>query len=113
MKLYVLILNEVKYLYDLLYDFMEAGVRGATIYDSMGAVQYFGHERNTPPMFGSLRKYLHPDNENNKTILILLDEEKLETVREIVDRVTGGLDKPNVGIAFTLPVDSVDGWLKR
>ena len=81
------------------------GIKGATIYDSMGAVQYVGHDMiEPPPMFGSLRQYIHPDNGNNKTILILLEDAQLAGVKKIVNDVTGGLSKPDVGVSFTLPV---------
>lgn len=113
MKLYVLILNKMECLHDILYEFMKAGISGATIFNSTGAMQYFEHDmKNAPPIFGTLRKYLRPDNENNKTIIIVLEERQLETVRKIVEQVTGGLDQPDSGIAFTMPIDSVD-WLKR
>ena len=111
MQLYVLILNKEECMGDLLYDLMEAGIKGATIYDSMGAIQYVGHDMTEPPtIFGSLRKYLHPDNGNNKTILIILEDDQVEKVKKVVNKATGGLDKPDVGIAFTLPITSVEGF---
>ena len=113
MQLYVLILNKIECMTNLIHTLMKAGIKGATIYDSMGMVQYVGHDMTEPPpIFGSLRRYLHPDNGNNKTIFILVDDVELPTVRKIVNDVTGGLDKPDVGIAFTLPVSSVEGITK-
>lgn len=110
MQLYVLILNKVECMPKLVSSLMKAGIKGATIYDSMGVVQYVGHDlTEPPPMFGSLRKYLHPDHGNNKTLVILLDDEKLVEVKKIVNEVTGGLSKPDVGVAFTIPVTYVEG----
>lgn len=110
MKLYILILNKTECMHTLVSELLESGIHGATIYDSMGALQYVGHDMiDPPPMFGSLRKYLHPDNAGNKTIFILLDDDKVAEVSRIVNKVTGGLSKPDVGISFTLPVYDVEG----
>jgi hypothetical protein len=42
-----------------------------------------------------------------------LEDEQIPCVRSIVNKVTGGLDRPDVGIAFTVPVSSVDGYEKK
>ena len=44
MKLYVLILNKTECMHRLVSELLESGIRGATIYDSMGALQYVGHD---------------------------------------------------------------------
>lgn len=114
MQLYVLILNKIECMSTLIHELMDAGIHGATVYDSMGVVQYVGHDMTEPPaIFGSLRRYLHPDNGTNKTLVILLEDSQVSKVRTIVNEVTGGLDHPDVGIAFTLPVSSVDGYEKK
>ena len=110
MQLFVLILNKTECLPKLLGDFLSAGIKGATIYDSMGEVQYIGHETvEPPPIFGSLRKFINPDHEQNKTVLVILRDEQVEAARAIVNKVTGGLDKPGTGIIFTVPVSFVEG----
>ena len=110
MLLYVLILNKVECMPRLVSSLMRAGMKGGTVYDSMGIVQYVGHDMTEPPpIFGSLRKYLHPDGGNNKTLLLLLEEEQLPTVKALVKEATGGLSQPDVGIAFTVPVLDAEG----
>ena len=110
MQLYVLILNKTEYMPKLVSSLMKSGIRGATIYDSMGSVQYIGQDSvEAPPMFGSLRKYLHPDQENNKTLIVLVKDKQVEVVKSVVDIVTGGLTKPDIGVAFTVPVSFVEG----
>lgn len=110
MQLFVLILNKTECLPKLLGEFLSAGIKGATIYDSMGEVQYIGHETvEPPPIFGSLRKFINPDHEQNKTVLVILRDEQVEAARAIVNKVTGGLDKPSTGIIFTVPVSFVEG----
>lgn len=110
MQLFVLILNKTECLPKLLGEFLSAGIKGATIYDSMGEVQYIGHETvEPPPIFGSLRKFINPDHEQNKTVLVILRDEQVEAARAIVNKVTGGLDKPGTGIIFTVPVSFIEG----
>ena len=110
MQLFVLILNKTECLPKLLGEFLSAGIKGATIYDSMGEVQYIGHETvEPPPIFGSLRKFINPDHEQNKTVLVILRDEQVEAARAIVNNVTGGLDKRGTGIIFTVPVSFVEG----
>ena len=110
MQLFVLILNKTECLPKLLGEFLSAGIKGATIYDSMGEVQYIGHETvEPPPIFRSLRKFINPDHEQNKTVLVILRDEQVEAARAIVNKVTGGLDKPGTGIIFTVPVSFVEG----
>ena len=110
MQLFVLILNTTECLPKLLGEFLSAGIKGATIYDSMGEVQYICHETvEPPPIFGSLRKFINPDHEQNKTVLVILRDEQVEAARAIVNKVTGGLDKPGTGIIFTVPVSFVEG----
>ncbi len=110
MQLFVLILNKTECLPKLLGEFLDAGIKGATIYDSMGEVQYIGHESvEPPPIFGSLRKFINPDHEQNKTVLVILRDEQVETARALVNKATGGLDKPGTGIVFTVPVSFTEG----
>lgn len=110
MQLFVLILNKTECLPNILSGFLDGGIKDATIYDSMGMLQYIGHDTvEPPPIFGSLRQYLNPDHENNKTVFTLLRDEQVQTAIEIINRETGGLSKPNVGIVFTLPVSRTEG----
>lgn len=110
MKLYVLILNKTECLPKLISSLMREGIRGATIYDSMGSVQYVGHDMTEPPpIFGSLRQYFHPDQGNNKTVFIVLEDGQVELVKRVVNEATGGLSKPDVGISFTVSVSDVEG----
>lgn len=110
MQLLVLVLNKVECLPKIMRRFFESGIHGSTIIDSLGMLQYLGHETvEPPPIFGSLRKYINPSHDPNKTVFVLLKEEQVETARKIINEVTGGLDKPNVGILFVLPTVLTEG----
>ncbi|HET9949292.1 MAG TPA: hypothetical protein VFQ22_10250, partial [Longimicrobiales bacterium] len=45
----------------------------------------------------------------NRLIFSVIPEEKVRPVIELLQEITGGLDSPNTGIAFTLPVEGVFG----
>ncbi len=108
MQLLVLILNKTECLNDILEEFMDKGVRGATILESRGMVHSLV-EFSEFKFFGSLRMVLDPDHAESKTVLLVTEKEKIPVISEIVNRITGGLDKPDTGIIFTLPVDYLEG----
>lgn len=114
MELLVLILNKTSCLPEILRQFMLVGIHGSTVIDSMGMLQLIGQERiEPPPIFGSLRKYVNPNHDPNKTFLVLLNEEQITSAKKVINDVTGGLDKPNIGILFTIPVSSFEGINKK
>lgn len=112
MKLLIIVLNKVECLDKLLASLGKKGIPGATILDSRGMAQELG-EHDELRFMGSLRLLLNPAHKENKTIFIVVPEEKVKTVSDIVNKVTGGLDKPDTGILFTLPIDYVEGMAAK
>lgn len=112
MQLLVIVLNKVELLEDLMAQLAAGGIGGATILSSTGMGTTLLNSDEEIPIFGMLRKVLNPDREESKTIFTVLKEGQLETARKIVEEVTGGLDKPNTGIMFSLPVNFVEGMVK-
>ncbi len=110
MQLLTIVLNKTECLGQILTQLINAGLKGATVIDSMGALRVIDQDTvDPPPIFGSLRKYITPTHEQSKTIFIVLRDEQIPVARKIVNDVTGGLDKPDTGIAFAVPVSFVDG----
>ena len=58
----------------------------------------------------SLRMLLNPGHKESRTIMMVISEEKIKTVSEIINRVTGGLDQPDSGVLFTVPVAYMEGF---
>jgi hypothetical protein len=108
MQMLVIVLNKVECLEELLTEFGKAKISGATILDSRGMAMELA-EHNDLRFIGSLRFLLEPQRKENKTIFMVIEEEKVATVSKIVNKVTGGLDKPNTGIIFTVPVKYMEG----
>lgn len=109
-KLLVLILSKVDAMAGILSSFMDAGIRGTSIVDCEGMLKAIDdYNINPPPIFGSLRQYLNPGREKGKILFTVLPEDKTREAKAIVDKAVGGLDNPNTGICFTLPIGDVAG----
>ncbi|MDQ7054728.1 MAG: hypothetical protein Q9P14_18240 [candidate division KSB1 bacterium] len=106
MKLLFIILNKEEYLDEVLEAFLELGLRGATVIDSVGMGRILAYEI---PIFAGLRSLLPGNRPFNKTIFTLVEEEKIPDVITAVEQIIGPLENPGTGIAFAIPVDFVKG----
>ncbi len=111
MQLVVIVLNKTERLERVLEAFEENGLTGATILDSRGmASELTLHEDY--PVVASLRKMLNPEHRENKTIFMVVEDERVKDISRIVNQINGGFDKPDTGILFALPLSYVEGLKK-
>lgn len=110
MKLLVLVLNKPDQLTTILHEFNENEIRGATILESTGMAHALMSDDFH--LFGSWRSFLDPKRKENKTVYMVLEDDKVLKVVDIIESVIGPLNKPNTGIVFTVPVDFVKGIVK-
>ncbi len=108
MKLIVIVLNKMEVLEDLLEEFAENDVHGATIMHSTGMARAI-HPDAEHNFFGTLRLTLDPERERSHTVLTVIRDDQVQTVLRIVDKVVGGIDTPDSAVAFTVPVDGFWG----
>ena len=112
MQLLIYITKETEKLPAILAGFMEEGIRGATVVDSRGALRtVLNDSEEAPPIFGSLRKFLNPNGEEERMVFVVLPEDKVEPAKAIIRRSVD-LSRPDTGIFFTLPVNDVEGMAK-
>lgn len=111
MKLLIIVLNKVECLDRMLTKFGKQNIPGATILDSKGMAQEL-EAHDELRFLGSLRMLMNPAHKENKTIFMVIPDEKVATVSAIVNEVTGGLNKPDTGILFTVPIDYAEGMGK-
>lgn len=110
MKLFVLVLNRVEKLNELMLEYAKEKICGATIIESTGmAHQIF---RTNPEeeisFFNSIRKYLSNETpENNKTIFIVIREDQEETIKNATKKVIGDFNKPDTGIMFIINLEYI------
>ena len=112
MKLVVIVLNKLDCLDKLLTAFGKNSIPGATILSSRGMAQTL-EEHDELRFIGSLRMLMNANYKENRTILMAVPDEKVDTVVELVNKATGGLDQPDSGILFTLPIDRVEGMTHK
>lgn len=111
MKLMVIILNKTDVLDYLLEGLSAAGIGGATIIESSGMAMTLS-KLDSSFLSASIRGLFSGD-EDNRTILSVIKNDQLDIARKIVYNTVGDLSQPNTGIMFTLPIDYVEGTVKK
>jgi len=110
MKLVIFFLNQEEHLEEVLEAFVELGVDGATILDSIGMGRILAHDI---PIFAGFQNLLHDSRPGNKTILTIVDESKIERMTKAIEQVIGSLDEPGNGLLISLPIDFIKGYTKH
>ena len=109
MTLLIFICNRPEQLEEVLEGFLEVGVTGATIIDTVGMGQILSTE---VPIFAGFRSMFRGATTVNKTIFSVIDEAgKVNEVLGIIDEVCGSLEEPGNGIVFTIPIENVRGLM--
>ena len=112
MQVFVFVLNRTEHLEHLLQEFTDHGLKGATVLDSRGMARIL-HTEDEMPIFYGLRAILEPERRISKTIFCVMEDSQVEIARKIVNDVTGGLDNPDSGIMFALPVTFTEGLVRK
>ena len=109
MNLLTVILKKADLTSDICKDLAEAGIHGGTIIDAVGMASII-EKMDDLPIFGMLKAILADDDEHDvvKTMLFVMNDEEMEKSRKIIREVVG-LDEPNTGIMFGVPVSFVEG----
>ncbi len=108
MQALFLVLNKVECLEELLVRLAESGVKGGTVIESTGMARILGDAEDFN-ILGTLRQLMDPSRVESKTLFFVLKDEQIQKTREIIDEVTGGLEKPNTGIMFGVKLSFVEG----
>jgi nitrogen regulatory protein P-II 1 len=106
MRLFVAVVHDPEKLDEILSGFLEIGITGATVVNSEGMGSLLSQDI---PIFAGLQTLVSGSRPQNRLILSVISEDKVQPVVDILKDVTGDLDKPATGIAFTVPVDEVFG----
>lgn len=104
MKLAIIFLNRIELLEDLLTAFLEIGVSGATVLDSVGMGRIISENI---PIFAGLRDAFTGSSPSNKTILTYVEDEMIEKIAEAVKEICEDLEEPGSGFMISVPVDKV------
>lgn len=104
----VLILEKEEYLNELLLELKDKGIHSATVINSsgmMGKLSALGEEQ----LISTLRPLFIPTHTENKTIFMILSDDKVEKARKIIRKVLGDLSEPETGILFGIPLLFTEG----
>lgn len=109
MNLLVVILKKADLVTEICKELAEEGVHGGTIVDGKGMASII-EKMDDLPIFGMLKSILSDDDEQEivKVMLFVMNDEEMEEARKTIQRVVG-LDEPNTGIMFAVPVSFVEG----
>ena len=110
MQLVTIVLNKVEVLEDLLESFSDNGIYGATILESQGMAHALSETSDMSFMF-ALRSVLNPTLSESRTIFLVAEDEDVKKISRVTNEVTGGLDQPDTGILFALPVTYTEGLM--
>ncbi len=89
---------------DVLSAFLEIGVSGATVFDSVGMGHIISHNI---PIFAGLREAFVGSNPRNKVILIVTEDHLVSTIADAVDEVCNQDERRASSFVITLPVDKI------
>jgi nitrogen regulatory protein P-II 1 len=106
MQLMILILNREEYLEEIMEAFVEVGVTGATIIDSVGMGRILSHDI---PIFAGFRNLMQESRPGNKTILSVIDDGKTELIIKAVEQICGPFSERGKGVLLTVPLGTVHG----
>ncbi|MBO5743785.1 MAG: hypothetical protein J6R68_05835 [Clostridia bacterium] len=111
MQLVICVLNKTSVLESILREFGKNGINGATVLESKGMAHILS-ENEELKFMESIVKFLNPENSDSKTILVVAPDKQIEKIASVIDECTGGLDKPDSGVVFSVPVVHTWGFSK-
>ena len=105
MKLLFVVLNSAEKLEEVLEGLVEAGVSGATVVESEG----MGHLLENVPLFAGMRGMFRSAHARNHVILSVVADALAAEAMLVMEQILDCEHGKGLGIAFTVPVDSVIG----
>mgnify|MGYP006283266387 FL=1 len=113
MYLLVNVLEQTDRLPVLLEEFVNIGVTGSTIIDSIGMGRILLESETDAPVIKVIKEALDQKNSTNKTIFAVIpNKQTLDQAINVVKSISGDLNELGKGILFTLSVDFVEGLKK-
>jgi nitrogen regulatory protein PII len=109
LRLLFFVLNKTEKLDEVLSEFANNNINGATVIESVGMARVLNNK--DLPMLASLRAFLNPERKQNYVIFTVIKNNQLEKIVEIIESVVGDLSQKDTGIVFSLPVDYTRGMV--
>lgn len=106
MQMLITVINDPEKVDEILSGYLELGITGATIISSEGMGRLLTHDI---PIFAGLQTLISGSRPQNRTIFSVVEDDKVEPAIALLQDVSGNLNDPATGIAFTIPVTRVVG----
>ncbi|MGI6713540.1 MAG: P-II family nitrogen regulator [Bacilli bacterium] len=109
MNVLFIVLNDLAYLDEILEEFVELKVRGATIIESQGMASAILHSEGLNfLMQGLFKGRTDEEQKYSKTIFTVIpDEETLQKTLAAVHKIVERSRKKTIGFMFTVPVSGI------
>ncbi len=104
MKLLILFLNREELLEEILSYFVELGITGATIIESVGMGRVLSYDI---PIFAGFRDLMAGSRPYNKTILTAVDETLVEETVKGIKEICRDAEGPGIGLLVALPIEGI------
>ena len=105
MHLLVLVLNKEEFLDEVLEAFVEVGITGATIVDSVGMGQTLAYHI---PIFAGLRKSIKTSDYNKMIFSVVQNDKVLNEIVTLIEEIID-FNVPGTGLLFVLPISLIKG----
>lgn len=113
-QLVVLVVNSVEHCPNILEAWEGAGAKGVTILESTGAARLRSATRDDLPLMPSLCDLLASKELHHRTMFTVIeDDETLQKVIEVTERIVGDFNRPDTGLLFVVPVTRALGLHKE
>ena len=107
MKLLVVMLNAADKLEEVLEGFIEAGVTGATVVDSVG----MGSIIEDVPLFAGLRSLFRGAKPRNNMLFSVIQDEQVDEAMDVLGKILGcAHGERGSGFAVVLPIEAAIGF---
>lgn len=111
MQLLVAVVNQEEKVAEVLSGFLELGITGATVVDSVGMGRLL---RNEAPIFADVEAIAAPSRPRNQTVFSVIDDDaKVDAAIALLQDVCGDFGEPGRGLVFTVPVSRALGLARE
>jgi nitrogen regulatory protein P-II 1 len=105
-QLLVAVINQIEKLDEVLSGFVELGITGATVIESEGMGRVLSHD---VPIFAGLQTLIARSRPQNRTILSVMEDDKVAPAVALLEEICGDLHAPATGIVFAVPLSLARG----
>ncbi|SDC37588.1 hypothetical protein SAMN05421734_10777 [Pelagirhabdus alkalitolerans] len=110
MKLLIAIINDPDLTADVLDEFYQNDIKGATVLESKGMAHIMAHYT---PFFARFAEFGDKNDRNSTIFVVVNEDEERDLVVNCIESIVGDLSKSETGIVMTLPIDYCKGLIKQ